>query len=349
MIMSHKQKMSRIKSCKTAGSRVQDATAWICGIAAVLLFFCASPLLAQALKLSSPIDCDLSSDCYIQQFVDHDPGPQAIDFQCSTLTYEGHKGTDFALRDRGELGRNINVLASAAGVVKGVRDGMPDTGFSNETAAAIAGKECGNGLVLDHGNGWETQYCHMKQGTVAVTEGQKVATGEVLGQVGQSGQAEFPHVHLSVRKDGQIIDPFDPDGTLSCATPGDSTLWTTPLLYRPGGILTVGFTDHVPDYEAIKNGTAAQSALPSDAPALVVFGFLFGTKKGDTLNLKVTGPNGTIVENAIQFEKAQAQSFRAVGKQRKGASWPAGDYEGTATLTRKGVQISRQSNTITLP
>ena len=33
---------------------------------------------------------------------------------------------------------------------------------------ATAGRNCGNGVTLDHGDGWQTQYCHMRRGSVAV-------------------------------------------------------------------------------------------------------------------------------------------------------------------------------------
>jgi len=318
------------------------------GATIALLFSCAGPALAQELKLSSPIDCDLEKDCYIQQFVDRDPGPGATDYTCSTLSYDGHKGTDFALRDIAQMERNIKVVASASGIVRGLRDGMPDIGYSDAVAADVEGRECGNGLVIDHGDGWETQYCHLKQGSLTVTRGEQVATGDVLGEVGQSGKAAFPHVHLSVRKDGKVIDPFDPLGALACTTSNENTLWETPPPYRPGGILAVGFSDQIPEYDAIKAGVASRNDLPVDAPALVVYGFLFGTQAGDELSLDLAGPNGTIIEDIIALDRTQAQSFRAIGRRLQGASWPKGNYTGSATLMRAGKQIDQQSAALTI-
>jgi D-3-phosphoglycerate dehydrogenase len=57
---------------------------------------------------------------------------------------------------------------------------MPDTGLRGE----IAGRECGNGVVIAHEDGWETQYCHMRRGSVAVQPGERVARGQTLGLVG---------------------------------------------------------------------------------------------------------------------------------------------------------------------
>lgn len=315
----------------------------LAGAAFVLALPFASPALAEGLLLSPPIDCDLTSDCFIQQYVDTDPSTTASDFTCSTLTYDGHKGTDFALKNRAEIQQNIRVLASAPGRVKGVRDGMEDTVFSADTASSVKGRECGNGVVIDHGNGWETQYCHLKKGSVVVKSGQQVWEGQELGFVGQSGKAAFPHVHLSVRKDGKVVDPFDPDGKTVCAAPGDSNLWKERPDYRAGGVIKAGFAQNIPEFDDIKAGTAHVETLSPDAPALVIWGYLFGSQPDDILTLSIYGPDGLVIENNVKLTKAQAQSFRAIGKKRRGNGWAAGEYTGTVTMIR-GVQILNQQS-----
>ena len=109
-----------------------------------------------------------------------------------------------------------------------------------ENAELLKGRECGNGVVLRHKGGWETQYCHLKQGSVLVKSGQEVWAGQELGFVGQSGKAAFPHVHLSVRKDGKVVDPFDPDGVLTCDLTEQDTLWADTPDYRAGGLIALG-------------------------------------------------------------------------------------------------------------
>ena len=132
---------------------------------------------AGAFELALPLDCRLGDSCYIQQFPDHDPGPGATDFTCGPLSYDGHDGTDIALPSRAAMAAGVAVLAAAPGVVKGVRDGVEDF------IAAIPGKESGNGVVIDHGDGWETQYCHLRRGSVRVKAGERVAAGQALGFV----------------------------------------------------------------------------------------------------------------------------------------------------------------------
>lgn len=295
---------------------------------------------AGAFELSFPADCRLGDTCYIQQYVDHDPGPAAQDFTCGPLSYEGHDGTDIALPSRAAMQAGVNVLAAAPGTVKGLRDGIADF------APVVADKECGNGVLVDHGGGWETQYCHMKQGSVRVRVGDTVVIGSVLGQIGQSGMAAFPHLHLSVRHNGAELDPFAPDTLTSCGAP-DPGLWDQPLAYQPGGLLGIGISAEIPDYAAVKAGLPSPD-LPKDAPALVVWAFLFGAQAGDAILFRLTGPEGDVLTDRSVLEKSQAQAFRAVGRKLKTAEWPSGRYQGEAILHRGGVELGREQIEITV-
>ena len=315
--------------------------------AVLALLSLAVPATAGDFSLVHPIDCDLDGPCYIQQYVDHDATDAATDFTCAGLTYNGHKGTDFALPDRSYINRGIDVLASASGTVKGIRDGMPDTGYSDTTAAAVQDRECGNGVVVGHPEGWETQYCHLRSGSIRVKRGDVISAGTVLGQVGMSGRAEFPHVHLSVRQDGRVVDPSDPDGEITCGAPSRTTLWADAPQYRAGGIISIGTSTAIPDFAEIRAGDVARATARGDA--LVIWSYLFGVRKNDILRLDLRGPDRITIARDIEIERNQAQAFRAIGKKRKSESWPAGRYAGEANLLRDGVEIDRQSLTLTLP
>jgi len=181
-----------------------------------------------------------------------------------------------------------------------------------------------------------------------VKTGQSVLTGDPLGHVGMSGRAAFPHLHLSVRKNGKTIDPFDPDGTVTCATPGDSTLWIDPPAYRPGGLISIGFSDHIPQFSTVKSGTAAMSDIPVDAPALVIYGFGFGIRARDVMRLSITGPQGEVIAQDVTLETMQSRAFRAIGKRRPWRPWPTGEYQGTVSLLRDNAVISHSEISITL-
>ena len=298
---------------------------------------------ASDFMLDHPIDCTLGQTCYIQNYVDRDPGPGMTDYQCGGLGYDGHKGTDFGLPSLADMERGVNVLAAAPGVVQGMRDGVPDIG----PTGATAGKECGNGVVLRHDGGWETQYCHMKYGSVSVKTGQRVDAGAILGQVGLSGKTQFPHLHLSVRHNGKVTDPFDVSAISACGESG-GTLWQDAPAYHASGLLQSGFSTTVPKYKAIKAGGADQSPLAATAPALVFWAYAYGGQKGDIVTLTVDGPNGRVVDHKTSLSKDQAQFFRAAGKRLKTAEWPTGDYLGVATLTRNGAEYARFEQAMTI-
>lgn len=185
--------------------------------------------------LDLPLACEPGRSCWVANYADTDPSAAATDFSCGPRAYEGHDGVDFAIRDLGEMARGVTVLAAAAGVVRGARDGVADVAAVDaESRARVAGRECGNGVLLEHGEGWQTQYCHLRRGSVGVRPGQRVAAGEPLGLVGLSGQTEFPHLHLAVRHNGVARDPFTgaalADG---CGTRG-AGLWVDMFGVRAG-------------------------------------------------------------------------------------------------------------------
>ncbi|WP_296765736.1 M23 family metallopeptidase [Sediminimonas sp.] len=326
---------------------------WRAAALAAWAFCVAAPVAAQAPVLTLPADCTLGQSCFIQQYTDADPGPGAMDYTCGPLSYDGHKGTDFALPSGAAMRAGVDVLAAAPGTVTALRDGMPDTGWNDETAAAIEGRDCGNGVMIDHGDGWQTQYCHMRRGSIRVTRGQAVTRGQRLGRVGMSGRAQFPHVHLSVRRDGAVIDPFAPGGVPPSACDSargasDGTLWQTPPAYAPGGLVDAGFATSVPGYESIKDGTAAETALTRHAPALVVWGHAFGGRRGDVLRLVITGPEEQIIAHDATLERTQARLFRAAGRKRPPDGWPPGRYRATVEMIRDGTTLSRLARDVTL-
>jgi len=298
-------------------------------------------------SLELPIDCRLDETCYIQQFVDHDPTSDAIDFQCGKLSYDGHKGTDFALPSLAAQAEGVAVLAAASGTVVGVRDGMADQLQISDDAPDVSDRECGNGVVIRHEEGWETQYCHLAEGSVAVTQNQTVAAGDTLGMVGLSGQTQFPHLHLSVRKRGEVTDPFAPDGVQECGRPNTETLWNTPIATPAGGLVTSGFSADVPQFETIKAGNAHVTDLTPTDP-IVVWGYIFGGQPGDNIILSFQAPDGETSNETIALERTQAQLFRAWGRRAPAGGWMSGNYTGTVTHMRDGIILDQQTSQTTV-
>jgi murein DD-endopeptidase MepM/ murein hydrolase activator NlpD len=67
------------------------------------------------------------------------------------------------------------------------------------------GGACGIHVVVRHGGGIETLYCHLLQATVA--DGQLVGAWQRIGSVGSSGLSTGPHLHFEVHSDGRPVDP----------------------------------------------------------------------------------------------------------------------------------------------
>jgi murein DD-endopeptidase MepM/ murein hydrolase activator NlpD len=64
----------------------------------------------------------------------------------------------------------------------------------------------GNLVVIDHGGGIATAYAH--QSSIAVSCGQSVSQGQVIGYIGSTGHSTGPHLHFEVRVNGGGVDPL---------------------------------------------------------------------------------------------------------------------------------------------
>ncbi len=148
------------------------------------------------------------------------------------VTNGGHGGgigTDFAIDMRGldqnyaerkdDAGENASasgwgreILAPAAGIVTYARNDVPNNPRPGDpdinSFAALhdpVTAYMGNCVIIDHGNSEHSVMAHMQQGSVTVKAGKRVAAGQVIGKLGNSGDSFGPHLHYQLQSDPRLF------------------------------------------------------------------------------------------------------------------------------------------------
>ena len=111
-------------------------------------------------------------------------------------TWRAHKGVDFAA----PTGTPVRATGNAKVAFAGRQDGY------------------GNVIELQHNGGFSTLYAHLSQFAPQVHAGARIAQGQVIGYVGQTGWATGPHLHYEFRAGGEQRNP------LTVALPGGEPL-----------------------------------------------------------------------------------------------------------------------------
>lgn len=105
-------------------------------------------------------------------------------------------------------GEKVYAVADAS--VVSAKDGLPDNvprtaaGFSTAVPLTME-NVAGNAIVLDLGDGQFAYYAHLKHGSVLVKAGDRVRRGDLLAQIGNSGDARWPHLHFQVATSPDIL------------------------------------------------------------------------------------------------------------------------------------------------
>jgi hypothetical protein len=131
----------------------------------------------------------------------------AIDWIQIDADGNSHKGDPKDNKNYLAYGAEIHAVAD--GVVTEVQDGIPEN-IPDETARAVhmtLRTIGGNHVILDLGNGRYAVFAHLQTGSVHVKLGDHVRRGQVLGLVGNSGNATEPHLHFHL---------CDANSVLSC-------------------------------------------------------------------------------------------------------------------------------------
>jgi len=298
-------------------------------------------VMAKPENLLLPLDCEPGSTCWVVRYVDHGQGSEAQDYACGPMTGDGHKGTDFAVRDLAAVSKGVKVLAAAAGKVAAVRDGMEDRLIDARDVAQVGGRECGNGVRIDHGGGWMSLYCHLRRGSTMVIEGDDVDAGQPLGLVGLSGQTSFPHLHFDMRYRDQPIDPFVGVAREATCGPGEAPLWhrdvRRALDYHPPLLTSSGIAATTPDKEDARKGWHQEENLPAHSPSLTLWVDGYWFEPGDKVAFTLEGPgNNLVIDRAFEIGQRRQRWFSFASAPRPFGGWPHGTYRGEVRVERAG-------------
>ncbi|PVE24532.1 M23 family peptidase [Microvirga sp. KLBC 81] len=305
---------------------------------------------AQDISLRFPVACEVGRTCFIQHYVDHIADSGIGDYRCGTLTYDGHDGTDIRVPTTAAMKAGVDVVAAADGKVLRTQDSMEDVSIMGRGRESVENTECGNGAVVDHGNGWQTQYCHMAKSSLAVKPGEMVKAGDRIGRIGLSGATEFPHLHFTVRKDGKVVDPFTSGpASQACGAGQQASLWEpsvqSALAYQAGSVLNKGFAPGPVTMEAIESGSAEQNTPTTTSPALVAYARAIGLKGGDVQVLTLFDTDGKpIAQNkAPPLDRDKAQWMIFAGIRQPAGGFRPGLYRAIYRVERDGKPAIEQA------
>ena len=130
----------------------------------------------------------------------------------------GHTGVDLGWQTT----QTDGILAHSDGKVV-----FCQTGYGN-IPGSTGNASYGNCVKVDHGNGYFTLYAHLSD--VTVKNGQRVAKGQVIGHMGNTGNSYGTHLHFEVRKGASNC--IDPAPYIATDLPGLPTYTETPVDYQ---------------------------------------------------------------------------------------------------------------------
>lgn len=112
-----------------------------------------------------------------------------------TGTISSRYGVSSRIRRSNHTGLDIAAITGTP--IKVMADGV----VTNASYSGSYGKL----IKVDHGNGVETWYAHTSK--MYVKKGQEVKAGDIIAEVGSTGNSTGPHLHLEIRLNGEHINP----------------------------------------------------------------------------------------------------------------------------------------------
>lgn len=230
-----------------------------------------------------PIAGESYVDWFYGPLPNHDVEPDgAEDYLCGVKTIVFRRTTDFLLPSLREMDQGVDVLAAAAGEVTRVQDGEPDRNLEYRL------QRPGNQVWIRHADGLQTGYRYLKQGSILVGRGDRVAAGQVIAQAGSSGNSNWPRLGFEVRdQNGDALDPW------AGACSGSSTFWAEQPDYPNAfTVVDLGTTDQPAFLSVVANRPPDVTTFQPGQE--VTFWVHTVNRPVGELSLRLLGPDATL-------------------------------------------------------
>ena len=127
------------------------------------------------------------------------PPPDAMSGSQFRWPAQGRIVSKFGKRNDGSHNDGINIALPQGTPIKAAENGV----------VAYAGNELkgyGNLVLIRHADNWVSAYAHAS--TISVKRGDQIRRGQVIGQVGMTGEVERPQLHFELRRGSKPVDPL---------------------------------------------------------------------------------------------------------------------------------------------
>lgn len=226
----------------------------------------------------------------ISNFVDQDTSSALLDYNCSSRTYDGHKGTDiFTWPFPWYLYDNnfVEVIAAKDGIIINKHDGHDDDHCSWNMGGSW------NAVYVLHDDGSVAWYGHLKKNSLTNKAiGQSVLQGEYLGIVASSGYSTGPHLHLEIHDSLQnIIDPFSGN----CNFLNNSSWWNNQRNFREPNLNALLTHNAKPVHGCpMINEEPNMSNYFGIGDTIYFAAYYSDRENGDSAEYRIKDPNGNI-------------------------------------------------------
>jgi murein DD-endopeptidase MepM/ murein hydrolase activator NlpD len=243
-----------------------------------------------------PIPGEDGADWVIHNYIDlAQYDPDILDYaggaNDDAKTYDDHRGIDINISSFRAMDAGISIVAVVGGEVVETTDGEFDR------ATECVSYEW-NSAIVESDDGYLMYYGHMRNGSVAVSTGDRVEVGDLLGLVGSSGCSDGPHLHFEVWEGETLIDPFQ------------DALWANPPVYDTPMSLMDGFLKAGPFQDFIDiQDPGPQATSIQLGQELGVGVSVAGGSDGDEMNVIIVGPGGQWDTLVLTFDQTWRHSM----------------------------------------